>query len=79
MIDSRITSNQCNHIWLCNHSLNGGTLQLQNGGRPSDIAQYASSGLVYILLQICEIVIDAGARERSPAPIEARPERGSVW
>ena len=39
MIDSEITSNRCNHIWLCNRSLDGDTLQLQNGGHPSDIAQ----------------------------------------
>ena len=40
MIDREITSNRCNQIWLCNHSLDGDTLQLQNGERPSDVAQY---------------------------------------
>ena len=39
MIDSKTTSNRCNHIWLCNRSLDGDDLQLQNGGRQSDIAQ----------------------------------------
>ena len=34
----RTTSNRCNHIWLCNRSLDDNT-QLQNGGGPSDIAQ----------------------------------------
>ena len=38
-IDSQITSNRCNHIWLWHHSLNGDTLHLQNGGRPSDEPQ----------------------------------------
>ena len=32
-IDSEITSTRCNHIWLCNRSLDGETLQLRNGGR----------------------------------------------
>ena len=27
MIDSEIISNRCNHIWLCNRSLDGNTLQ----------------------------------------------------
>ena len=40
MIDSGITSHRCNHIWLCNRSLDGDTLQLRNGGCPSDVAQY---------------------------------------
>ena len=40
MTDSEITSNRCNHIiWLCNRSLDGDDLQLQNGGRHSDVAQ----------------------------------------
>ena len=44
MVDSRITSNRCNHIWLCNQSLDGDTLQLQNDRRPCDVAQsYTSS------------------------------------
>ena len=36
MIGSEITSNRCDNIWLCNRSLDGDTLQLQN---PSDVAQ----------------------------------------
>ena len=45
-IDSEITSKRCNHIWLCNRSLDGDNLQLQNGGRPSDVAQsYTSSAI----------------------------------
>ena len=48
MLDSEITSNRCNHIWLCNHSLDGDTIQLQNDGRPSDVAQaYASSACTH--------------------------------
>ena len=40
MIDSEITSNRCNHIWLCNRSLDGDNVQLQNGGRPNDVVEY---------------------------------------
>ena len=40
MFDSKITSNRSNHIWLCNRSLDGDTLQLQNEGHTSDVAQY---------------------------------------
>ena len=48
MIDSEITSNRCNHIWLCNRSLGGDTVQLKNSGRPSDVAEsYTSSGHTY--------------------------------
>ena len=39
-VDSEITSNPCNHIWLCNRSIDGDTVQLKNGGRPSDVAHY---------------------------------------
>ena len=39
MIDKRIISNLRNRIWLCNSSLDGYILQLQNGGHPSDVAQ----------------------------------------
>ena len=46
MIDSEIASNRCNHIWLCNRSPDGYTLQLQSGGRPSDVAQYILALLV---------------------------------
>ena len=48
MIDSEIISNRCNHIWLCNRSVYfyAYTLQLQNGGRASDVAQsYTSSDI----------------------------------
>ena len=38
MIDSEIISQRCNHSWLCNTSLDGDTVQLPNGGRPSDVA-----------------------------------------
>ena len=38
--DSEIISNPCPHICLCNRSLDGETVQLQNGGRPSDVAHY---------------------------------------
>ena len=49
MIDSEIISNRCNHIWLCNHTLDGETLQLQNGGFPSDVAQtYTSSATMFV-------------------------------
>ena len=45
MTNSEITSNRCNHTWLCRRSLDGDTLQLQNGGCPCDLAQsYSSSG-----------------------------------
>ena len=40
MIDSGITSKRRIHIWLCNNSLRGDTPLLQNGGHPSDVAQY---------------------------------------
>ena len=49
MIDSEITPNRCNHIWLCNHSPDGDTLQLQNGGRPSDIAHSYTSSTTHLL------------------------------
>ena len=39
MIDSEIASNRCDHICPRNRSLDGDTLQVQNGGHPSDIAQ----------------------------------------
>ena len=39
MIDSEIISNPGNHIWLCNDSLDGDTLQFKNGGHPSDVAE----------------------------------------
>ena len=43
--NNNLTLNRCNLIWLCNRSLDGATLQLQNGGRTSDTAQsYTSSG-----------------------------------
>ena len=49
MIDSELTSNRYNNIWLCNRSLDGEILQLQNGGRPCDVAQsYISSGVSYL-------------------------------
>ena len=52
IIDSKLKSNRCNHIWLCSHSLDGDILQLQNDGCPSDIAQpYTSSVTTY--LQTC--------------------------
>ena len=38
MVDNEITSNRCRQIRLCNRSLDGDILQLQNGGRPSDVA-----------------------------------------
>ena len=50
MIDSEITSNRCNHIWLCNRSLDGYTLQLQNGGRPCDVAQSYTSSVKRVYL-----------------------------
>ena len=40
VIDNEITPNRYNHIWMCNRSLDGDTLQLQNVGRPSDVTQY---------------------------------------
>ena len=40
MIDNKKTSNRCNHIWLWKCSLDGDTLQLQNGRHPSDVAKY---------------------------------------
>ena len=44
MIDSEIISNRCNHIWLCNRSLDGYTLKLQNDGRPCGVVRlYTSS------------------------------------
>ena len=43
MIDSEIISNRRNHIWQCGHSLDGDSLQLQNGGCPSDVAQSYST------------------------------------
>ena len=43
MIDSEITSYRCNHIWLCNHPLDGYTVILQNGRHPCDVAH------IYIL------------------------------
>ena len=43
MIDSEIISNRCNNIWLCNHSLDGYTLTLQNRGHPCDVAQSSTS------------------------------------
>ena len=46
-VDSEIISNRCSHIWLCNRSLDGDTLQLQNGGHASDVSQsYTSSGMM---------------------------------
>ena len=39
MADSEITLNRCNPICLCNRSLDGDTLPLQNGGRSSDVVQ----------------------------------------
>ena len=39
MRDSEIISNPGNHIWLCNDSLDGDSLQFKNGGRPSDVAE----------------------------------------
>ena len=55
MIGSEITPNRCNHIWLCNRSLDGYTIQLQNGGRPSDVPQCI--GLLTVILPIYEVVI----------------------
>ena len=52
MIDCEITSNRCNHNWLCIRSLDGDTLKLQNGGHPSDVAQYI---LVMQLLHVTMI------------------------
>ena len=44
---SEIISNRCNRIWLCNRSLDGDTLRLQNGGCPSDVPEsYTSSDLI---------------------------------
>ena len=45
MIVGKITSNRCNYIWLCSRSLEGETLQLQNGGHPCDVAQSYSSSV----------------------------------
>ena len=42
-MDSEKTSNRCNHIWLCNRSIDGDTHQLQNGRRPSDSSIHNSS------------------------------------
>ena len=43
MLDDEIISNRCNHFRLCNRSLDGNTIRLQNGGRPSDVAQSHTS------------------------------------
>ena len=43
MIDIEITSNRSNYIWLCDSSLDGYTLQLQNGVHPRDVAHYYTS------------------------------------
>ena len=49
MIGSEITSNRYNNYGLCNRSLDADTVQLQNGGRSSDVAQYMTSS-DYIIL-----------------------------
>ena len=59
MIDSEITSNRCNHIWLCTRSLDGDTVQLQNGELPCDVAQYILVGISMkkfnYLIKACEM------------------------
>ena len=45
MIDSEITSHRCNRILLGNRSLDGDALQLQNGERSCDVAQYVLAQL----------------------------------
>ena len=57
MIDSEIISNRCNHIWLWNRSLDGYTLQLQNGGRSCDIAQSCTSSDDMLAIQRCRWIV----------------------
>ena len=75
-IDSEVTSNRCNHIWLCNGSLDGDTFKFQNGVRPSDVAQLYSGSVE----SVTSIAILQTCRAQSAADcIEAGSENQWVW